>query len=141
MEIMDINPCLACEWKCKPYWSIVSPCSSCHHKKLNATDTYTTTTTTTTNITYNFKNSGNTGDVYVTEDKSPEFIKDLPTAEEYKKSFGSLDYNEEWSEPKYLCPKCKEGGMRRNEGVVLTSYPPKRLYKCDKCGHIDYQIG
>lgn len=134
------NPCLTCEWKRKPYWSIVSPCASCPHKK--SAQTYTSTTTTLTNganLTYNF--GKNTGDVFTTEDKSPEFVKDLPTAEEYQKSLSQPIFDEEWSAPKYLCPKCGEGGMRRNEIVVLASYPPKRMYRCDRCGHIDYQGG
>lgn len=147
MQIKYGNPCITCEWNGRPYWSIVSPCSSCPHKKLNATDTYTTTTTTTTNesnITYNFKNRGNTGDVYVTEDKSPEFIKDLPTAEEYQASLihrYNASQPKKWSEPKYICPNCKEGSMRRNELEVLASFPPKREYQCDRCGYIDYLEG
>lgn len=43
------------------------------------------------------------------------------------------------SEPKYRCPKCG-GGMRRNEMVVLTSYPAQYEYQCDKCGHVEYQF-
>ena len=64
----------------------------------------------------------------------------LPTAEEYSKMAQELvfKYNSQWSEPKYQCPKCG-GGMRRNEMVVLTSCPPKYEYKCNKCGHVDYQ--
>ena len=141
MEIIGMNPCLTCEWYDKPYCSIVSPCASCPHKHPNI-KTYTSATTTLSNgskLTYYF--GKNTGDVYTTEEKSPEFVKDLPTAEEYQKSLEQFIFNKEWSEPKYLCPKCEEGGMRRREDVVLASYPPKRLYKCDKCGHIDYQDG
>ena len=45
--------------------------------------------------------------------------------------------NREYSEPKYICPKCG-GGMRKNlrYGEVLTTYPPiyKDFYKCDTCG-------
>lgn len=140
MEVMDMNLCLTCEWNGKPYWSIVSPCTNCPHKK-PPVQTYTSTTTTLTNgssLTYNF--GKDTGDVCVTEDKSPEFVKDLPTAEEYQKSLTQFVSNEEWSAPKYLCPVCG-GGMRRYESVVLASYPPKRLYKCDKCGYTDYQLG
>ena len=141
MEIMDTNPCQTCEWYGKPYCSIVNPCASCPHKHPNI-KTYTNTITTLSNgskLTYNF--GKNTGDVYTTEEKSYEFVKDLPTAEEYQKSLEQFVSNKEWSEPKYLCPKCEEGGMRRREDIVLDSYPPKRLYKCDKCGHIDYQDG
>lgn len=145
MEIMDINPCLTCEWNGKPYCSVVSPCESCPHSLLKhpkPAQTYTSTTTTITNgskLTYNFGKT--TGDVHVTEEKTPEFIRNLPSVEEYQKSLGQFTFNEEWSEPKYLCPKCGEGGMRRREDIVFTSYPPQRLYECDKCGHTEYQFG
>lgn len=140
MEVMDINPCLTCEWNSKPYCSIISPCARCPYKY--PTQTYISTTTTLTNgsnLTYNFGKT--TGDVHVTEEKTPEFVKDLPSAEEYQKSLEQFIPNETWSEPKYLCPKCGEGGMRRREDIVLASYPPQRLYECDKCGHTEYQFG
>lgn len=149
MEILDIAPfCLTCEWYCKPFWSVNSPCKGCPHSVLKYFDKprheyeYTSTTTTTTNgskLTYNFGKT--TGDVHVTEEKTPEFVKDLPSAEEYQKSLEQFISNETWSEPKYLCPKCGEGGMRRREDIVLASYPPQRLYECDKCGHTEYQFG
>lgn len=140
MEFMDINPCLTCEWNGKPYWSLVSPCASCPHKHPAQTNISTTTTTTNgSKLTYNFGKT--TGDVHVTEEKTPEFVKDLPSAEEYQKSLEQFIFNEAWSEPKYLCPKCGEGGMRRREDIVLASYPPQRLYECDKCGHTEYQFG
>lgn len=140
MEVMDINPCLTCEWNGKPYCSVVSPCASCPYKY--PAQTYISTTTTLTNgskLTYNFGKT--TGDVHVIEEKTPEFVKDLPSAEEYQKSLKQFIFNEAWSEPKYLCPKCGEGGMRRREDIVLASYPPQRLYECDKCGHTEYQFG
>lgn len=64
----------------------------------------------------------------------------LPTAEEYAARFNIYDSFTAWSEPKYKCPKC-DGGMCRDETTILTSYPPQRLYRCNKCGHIDYQFG
>ena len=60
----------------------------------------------------------------------------LPTAKEYREA--AIQFTSQWSEPKYQCPKCS-GGMRRNEMVVLTFYPPQYEYKCDKCGYIEYQ--
>lgn len=45
------------------------------------------------------------------------------------------------SEPKYRCPSCIEGGMCRNETIVLCSYPPQFQYECNKCGHIDVHWG
>ena len=74
----------------------------------------------------------NTGDVSVTN---------LPTADEYRKSIGVPHYYQyEWSEPKYVCPKCG-GGMCRHENVILTSNPSQYEYKCNQCGYIEYQFG
>lgn len=68
----------------------------------------------------------------------------LPSAEDYQKQ--DRDYTQsywelqsrKWSEPKYRCPACNEGGMRRDETVVLASNPPSYRYECDKCHHITY---
>lgn len=68
----------------------------------------------------------------------------LPSAEDYCKQDRTYvqDYWElqsrKWSEPKYRCPVCSEGGMRRDETVVLTSNSPSYRYECDKCHHIAY---
>lgn len=64
----------------------------------------------------------------------------LPTAEEYSKAINELglQFEKQWSEPKYQCAECG-GGMCRNETVILPSYPAQYLYQCNKCGHIDYQ--
>jgi hypothetical protein len=65
----------------------------------------------------------------------------LPTAKEYSEMVqkAALQFTAQWSEPKYQCPKCG-GGMRKNLMVVLTSYPVKYEYCCDKCGYVDYQF-
>ena len=63
-------------------------------------------------------------------------ITNLPTDKEYREA--TLQFLSQWSEPKYQCPKCG-GGMRRNEMVVLTSYPAQYEYQCDQCGYIEYQ--
>ena len=65
----------------------------------------------------------------------------LPTAEEYREMVTDLAFQlaqSQWSEPKYQCPKCN-GGMCKDNMTVLTTYPPKYEYKCNKCGHIEYQ--
>lgn len=64
----------------------------------------------------------------------------LPTAKEYREAAqkSAFQFTSQWSEPKYQCPKCG-GGMRRNEMVVLTSYPAQYEYQCDQCGYIEYQ--
>lgn len=63
----------------------------------------------------------------------------LPTKAEYENAIYSPRYEfREWSEPKYECELCG-GGMCRNEMLVCASIPPKYKYKCNKCGHVDYQ--
>ena len=69
--------------------------------------------------------------------------EDLPNSKEYRESientFRYSIYNG-WSEPKYQCPKC-DGGMCRNEIIVLAGYPETYEYRCNKCGHVEYQYG
>ena len=68
----------------------------------------------------------------------------LPSAEEYAQK--DAEYQQHywewstrgWSQPLYICPKCKEGGMCRDETIVLTSIPPKHMYECNKCHHVEY---
>ncbi len=76
----------------------------------------------------------------VTTSSSLSIETRLPSKEEYESAI-DIEYRpfSEWSLPKYQCPKCHEGGMCRNEMKVLTSCPPQYEYKCNKCGHIDYQ--
>ena len=68
----------------------------------------------------------------------------LPSAEEYNRldaqhAQSYFDWSiKKWSEPKYICPKCKEGGMCRDETIICTSIPPKYRYECNKCHHVDY---
>ena len=66
----------------------------------------------------------------------------LPTAKEYSEAINkaALQFNAQWSEPLYQCPKCG-GGMCKNLMVVLTSYPAQYEYQCDKCGYMEYQHG
>lgn len=66
----------------------------------------------------------------------------LATAKEYREAVNkeAFQFNEQWSEQLYQCPKCG-GGMCKNLMVVLTSYPEQYEYKCNKCGHIEYQYG
>lgn len=121
------------------YLSTINPCENCPNNDFPINQTVTNTTTTdmkTLQISY----GENTGDVFVTRIDTG-LLKDLPTADEYRKSIGvPYYYQRKWSEPKYICPECG-GGMCRNEGIVLASNPPKYEYKCNKCGHIEYQFG
>lgn len=67
--------------------------------------------------------------------------KKLPTAEEYLASISIETVTmKEWSEPRYQCPKC-DGGMCKDLMRVCTSLPPRYMYKCNKCGHVEYQFG
>lgn len=76
----------------------------------------------------------------ITECKLTVHQTDLPSAEEYRDMAekSAFYFQEQWSEPKYRCPKCG-GGMRKDLTKVLTSLPPKYEYECDKCGHVEYQ--
>ena len=126
--------CESCQYN-GPYLSIVNPCESCPNNDFPITKTVTTTTTTDTK-TLHF-NTNTTGDVSITQLQSS-----LPTAEEYRERMEYL-YNtlqQEWSEPKYICPKCG-GGMCRYETIVYMSNPPQYEYKCNKCGNVEYQFG
>lgn len=42
------------------------------------------------------------------------------------------------SKPKYDCPRCQHGKMRKNLSMVLCSNPPMYQYKCDSCGYVDF---
>ena len=41
----------------------------------------------------------------------------------------------------YVCPKCGQGTMKLDEGIVLTSNPPQYRYQCDKCGYVECSSG
>lgn len=62
----------------------------------------------------------------------------LPTAKEYREMANQIDFLAQWSEPKYQCPKCN-GGMRRDETIVLSSFPAQYMYECNKCGYRESQ--
>lgn len=75
-----------------------------------------------------------------TNSSSLSITTKLPTKEEFEASITiAMEGLEQYSEPKYLCPECKEGGMRKNLTMVLTTYPIKYLYVCNKCGYVEYQ--
>ena len=41
----------------------------------------------------------------------------------------------------HVCPKCGQGRMKLDEGIVLTSNPPQYRYQCDKCGYVECSSG
>lgn len=56
---------------------------------------------------------------------------------EGKESRGKSE--DEWKPLKrvgYVCPKCGQGAMKLDEGIVLTSNPPQYRHQCDKCGYV-----
>ena len=69
-------------------------------------------------------------------------MSELPTRDEYanEPTIILTQTTSEWSEPKYKCPKCGEGGMCKNLRYVLASNPARYKYRCDTCGYIDYQF-
>lgn len=78
----------------------------------------------------------NMNEIPATNSSSLEVTTKLPAREEYKSAI-AYEPNPEYSEPMYQCEQCG-GGMCKNNHIVLTSYPPMYLYKCNKCGHVDY---
>lgn len=139
--------CEYCQYN-GPYASIINPCENCPNSDFQVnvgfspaettkTTFYMTTTTDADVKTIHMNsNENNTGDAFVTG-----LSTELPIADEYRKSIGCPHYYQrEWSEPKYICPKCG-GGMCKNETMVFASNPPQYKYQCNKCGHVEYQLG
>lgn len=64
----------------------------------------------------------------------------LLTKEEYLHDNNSsfIAATSQYSEPKFACPNCKDGGMCKDLRKILASYPPQYEYKCNKCRHIEY---
>ena len=45
---------------------------------------------------------------------------------------------DQWSESKYQCPICN-GEMCKNLNIALLTYPAQYMYRCNRCGYIEYQ--
>lgn len=141
--------CEYCQYN-GPYGSIINPCENCPNNDFMINDTIPIvqplreTTDHVTNKTYITTTTGcrtNNNGEKINDVFATDLTTDLPTAEEYRKSIGvPYDYQYEWSEPKYICPKCG-GGMCKNKTMVLASNPPQYKYQCNKCGHVEYQFG
>ena len=109
------KPCEYCQYN-GAYGSIVNPCEDCPNNYFMINGTFPIvqplreTTDHVTNKTYITATTGcrtNSNGAKIND----VFATDLPTADEYRKSIGvPYDYQYEWSEPKYICPKCG-GGM------------------------------
>ena len=60
----------------------------------------------------------------------------LDTFEEYVSKNEQVYRNGiHWSEPKFQCAECG-GNVRKNEMLVLTSFPPQYQYVCDDCDKV-----
>lgn len=83
-------------------------------------------------------------DKFVIEDEEDNPYMTLPNKEEYiesREGSALIHPSIKWSEPKYICPKCKEGGMQKDllTAICLASLPPqyRYTYKCNKCDYTE----
>ena len=106
-----------CEYNNKPYWNVVSLCSS------RPNDSYVTTTTTNIKV-----------------EKDNDSIIHLPTAKEYEDIANKIvfQFTDQWSKPKYQCPICNSE-MCKNLNIALLTYPAQYEYRCNRCGYIEHQ--
>lgn len=58
--------------------------------------------------------------------------KSLPTKDEYIKRKKYSPINSGWSEPKFKCDECG-GNVRRDNSIILTTFPPLYRYVCEDC--------
>ena len=67
----------------------------------------------------------------------------IPSKDEYFLQRDRLalvsEATDEWSAPLFVCVNCG-GRVRRKEDYVLASYPPRYLYRCDRCGWQDTHV-
>lgn len=59
---------------------------------------------------------------------------ELPSMYEYFDGLYETYSPGRYSKALFKCPKCGDGEVHRDDQVILTSYPPKNLYKCFDCG-------
>lgn len=122
--------CEYCQYN-GPYLSIINPCENCPNNDFMINDTFPIvqplreTTDHITNKTYITSTTGcrtNSNGAKINDVFATDLTTDLPTADEYRKSIGvPYDYQYEWSEPKYLCPKCGGGMLLPNVQNVVMS--------------------
>ena len=62
----------------------------------------------------------------------------IPSFDDYIDSLYIPSPVPRYSEPKCICPKCKQGAMRKRLDLVYITHPPMYEYKCDECEHIEY---
>lgn len=137
------EPCRTCSHRFEMLLSTISPCDHCEHNEFNTTlsfpdERYHYEITTYTTPTAPLYTTSQPNTTTVVEKEEPPFQKGLPTREEYNEKLNPFNYAlTDWSEPKYICPKCG-GNMRRDETHIIASNPIKRMYQCDKCAFIEF---
>lgn len=85
------------------------------------------------------------GTIREVEPTQIRFVDNAMREYEFPEAEENRDKSEnEWKPLKrvnYVCPKCGQGMMKLDEGIVLTSNPPQYRYQCDKCGYVECSSG
>ena len=85
------------------------------------------------------------GTIHEVEPTQIRFVDNAMSEYAFPEEKESRDKSEgEWKPLKrvnHVCPKCGQGRMKLDEGIVLTSNPPQCRYQCDKCGYVECSSG
>lgn len=85
------------------------------------------------------------GTIHEVEPTQIQFVDNAMREYAFPEAEENRDKSEnEWKPLKrvnYVCPKCGQGMMKLDEGIVLTSNPPQYRYQCDKCGYVECSSG
>ena len=85
------------------------------------------------------------GTIHEVEPTQIRFVDNAMSEYAFPESNESREKSEdEWKPLKrvgYVCPKCGQGRMKLDEGIILTSNPPQYRYQCDKCGYVECSSG
>ena len=80
------------------------------------------------------------GTIHEVEPTQIRFVDNAMSEYAFPEAKESREKSEdEWKPLKrvgYVCPKCGQGTMKLDEGIVLASNPPQYRYQCDKCGYV-----
>ena len=85
------------------------------------------------------------GTIHEVEPTQIQFVDNAMREYAFPEAEENRDKSEnEWKPLKrvnHVCPKCGQGRMKLDEGIVLTSNPPQYRYQCDKCGYVECSSG
>lgn len=85
------------------------------------------------------------GTVHEVEPQNIRFVDNAMSEYVFPEMEKNIDkVKNEWKPLKrvnHVCPKCGQGRMKLDEGIVLTSNPPQYRYQCDKCGYVECSSG